>query len=176
MKPDALIVIDVQQALTKWHPDHEKELLTDIRRLLEACRHQGIPVLFIQHEEDEGEMKHGGDGWQIDEAVAPRAGEKIFGKKYSSAFRQTGLHEYLKSIGVQNLILCGMQTEYCVDATVKVAFELGYDVLIPDGGTSTFQNGPFTAADLVRFYQWRIWHQRFATVVPMDTLLAEIGE
>lgn len=174
MKPDALVVIDVQAGLVDAHPYHEEELIGNIQRLLAACRTRQIPVIYIQHDEEDGELIPGSDAWQIAAPIAPQPGEKIFEKHFSSAFRKTGLHEYLQSIGAQNIILCGMQTEYCVDATTKVAFELGYDVRIPVGGTSTYDNGLFTGADLVKFYQWYIWHKRFAAVVPMDVLIAEI--
>lgn len=177
MKPDALIVIDVQAGLLELHPYHEAALIANIQRLLAACRNNNIPVIYIQHEEDvEGGLVHGSDAWQVAAPIAPQASEKRFEKRYNSAFRHTGLHEYLQQIGAKNLILCGMQTEYCVDTTTKVAFELGYDVRIPADGTSTYDNKYFKAADLINFYQWDIWHDCFAQVVPVDALIASIQE
>jgi len=176
MKPDVMMVIDVQKALIDDHPYQESELLQNIGVLLSACREQRIPVIYVQHQEETGALVAGSDGWQIAAPIAPLPGEKTFDKKFNSAFRQTGLHEYLQQIGAHHLIICGMQTEYCVDTTVKVAFELGYDVDIPNGGTSTYDNKLFSAADLVKFYQWYIWHDRFAHVLSMEALLAEITE
>jgi len=175
MKPDALIVIDVQVGLINEHPYHENELIGIIQQLLAASRSHHVPVIYIQHEEsEEGGLVHGSDAWQIAQLIAPQTGEKTFEKQFSSAFRKTGLHEYLQSIGAKNIILCGMQTEYCVDATTKVAFELGYNVRIPVDGTTTYDNKLFSANDLIKFYQWYIWHNRFAQVVPVQELLADI--
>lgn len=175
MKPDVLIVIDVQKGLVNEHPYRENELIEIIQRLLEASRKNNVPVIYIQHEEnEEGGLVHGSDAWQIAQPVAPQPGEKIFEKQFNSAFRKTGLHEYLQSIEAKNIILCGMQTEYCVDVTTKVAFELGYDVRIPVEGTATYDNKLFSASDLVKFYQWYIWHNRYAQVVPVEALIADI--
>ena len=52
-------------------------------------------------------------------------GERIFEKCYNSAFKDTGLEEYLKEKKITDIILGGLQTEYCIDATCKSAFERG---------------------------------------------------
>lgn len=174
MKPDAMIVIDVQTALIEAHPYREEAFLGTLQTLLTACRRHGVPVIYIQHEEAGSELEHGTAGWRIAQAVAPAPGEKVFAKRFNSSFRQTGLHEHLQSMGAKRLILCGMQTEYCVDTTVKVAFELGYEVSVPEGGTDTFDNGSFKSEDLLAYYQRRIWHNELATVTPVETLLLAI--
>ncbi len=173
MKPDAMIVIDVQTMLVEHHPYHEEELISNIQKLLAACRRAGVPVIYVQH--DDEELAHGTPGWEIAAAIAPEAGETVFEKHYNSAFRGTGLHEHLQTLGARNLLICGMQTEYCVDTSVKVAFELGYSLTIPKGGTSTFDNKLFKGADLVTFYQYYIWNGAFAEIKPVETLLEEIG-
>jgi len=173
MKPDAMIVIDVQTALVEAHPYREETLVDTIQRLLAACRAEGIPVIYVQHGDED--LVSGTPGWEIAAAVAPRAGETVFEKHFNSAFRGTGLHGHLRGLGAKELLICGMQTEYCVDTSVKVAFELGYTVTVPRGGTGTFDNGLFTARDLTNFYENYIWEGAFARIAPVDTLLAEIG-
>ncbi|MDD3663437.1 MAG: cysteine hydrolase family protein [Candidatus Pacebacteria bacterium] len=172
MKPDALLVIDVQTALVEAKPYQKEQLLHNIRSLLAACRRTGIPVIYVQHNDEE--LVPGTAGWQVAAEIAPEAGEKQFEKQYSSAFRGTGLQQHLQSIKAQNLLICGMQTEYCVDTTIRVAFELGYNVTVPGGGTSTFDNWHFKADELIWYYENRIWDGRFAQVLPMKTILAEI--
>jgi len=63
--------------------------------------------------------------------MAPQNTDKIIDKKYNSVFGKTELHQYLQAIDASNIILCGMQTEYCIDATCKAAFEMDYNVTIP---------------------------------------------
>ncbi len=174
MKPDALIVIDVQKALVDDHPYQEETVLANIRNLIAACRSRGIPVVYVQHEEDEGGLVRDTEGWQVDNRIAPLAGDARFFKRYNSAFRGTGLHGHLQAIGAHNLLLCGMQTEYCVDTTCKVAFELGYNVTIPRGGTTTYDNRLFKAQDLIKYYEYFIWAGSLARTIPMDAALAEI--
>ncbi len=175
MKPDALIVIDVQKGLTDMHPYNEDQVIQNLRSLIAASRDAGIPVIYVQHEEEEeGGLVRGTDAWQFDERIAPLEGDARFYKRFNSAFRGTGLHAHLQAIGAKNLVLCGMQTEYCVDTSVKVAFELGYDVTLPRGGTTTFDNRLFKAQDLTKYYEYFIWTGSLARTVPMETLLADI--
>ncbi len=171
MKPDALLVVDMQTALVQENPWHVDALIHNIQQLLMVCRKRSIPVIYVRHHETEGDLMSGSEGWIIDKAVAPLPGEAIVEKVYNSAFRQTGLQEHLQSIGVHHLLICGMQTEYCIDTTVKVAFELGYQVTVPAGATSTFDNHGCKAEDIVAFYENAIWKDRFAKVVTVDTLI-----
>ena len=129
---DALIVIDVQQALVDGHPSKEDSFLVAVGAMIDACRRAGVPVLYVCHDGGAGdELERGTDGWRVHCAVAPQAGEIVVDKRFNSAFRQTGLHETLQSLGAKRIVMCGMQTEFCFDVSVKVAFELGYDVTVP---------------------------------------------
>ena len=68
-------------------------------------------------------------------------------------------------------MICGMQIEFCVDTSVKVAFELSYEVLIPSGATTTYDN-PFLSGDkIIAFYERMIWHEPLARVVSMEEAL-----
>ena len=175
MKPDALIVIDVQTALVALHPYEEDAFLARLRRLITACRRSKVPVIYVRHGEDVPEgLVPGTPGWQIDASIAPAPGEPVVDKRFSSAFRQTDLQARLNAMGAKNLILCGMQTEYCVDTTCRVAFELGYAPTIPQGCTTTFDDGLFTAKDMQTYYENLIWDGRFARVLPLEDVLAEI--
>ena len=72
-------------------------------------------------------------------------GEMIFDKTVNSPFRDTGLLEYLQSKGETELIATGLQTDYCMDATVKCGFEHGFKVYVPACTNSTFDNAFMTA-------------------------------
>ena len=61
-----------------------------------------------------------------------KSDEKVF-QKYNSIFKETDLKDYLDKEDIGRLVLCGMQTEYCVDASVKVGFEFDYKLVIPEG-------------------------------------------
>jgi len=174
MKPDALIVIDVQRELVGEHPYQATQLLERILALQTACRAKGIPVMFVQHTEDEGPLVHGEPTWHIESEIAPLPAEWVFEKHERSAFYQTGLDARLKALGAKKLLLCGMQTEYCVDSTTKAGFELGYSITIPQGCTTTYDNAILKASDIILFYERYIWNGHLATVEPLEQVLDSI--
>ena len=176
MKHTALLVIDVQQGLLNEHPHRADALLEDIKALQDRARANGTEVIFVRHHEDDPEGLYlGTPQWEISEQIAPLEGETIIEKHYSSAFKDTKLGEYLQKQKIQTMVVCGMQTEYCVDATVKGAFERGYKLFIPQGGTTTFDNSLADAGKLRSFYEQDIWNGRFADVIPMEQALAKLG-
>lgn len=177
MKNSALLIVDVQKALIAEHPYHERKLLQNIRRLIDLCRENDTEVIYVRHDSGEDdELGYGSDGWQIADEISPAKGEKIFDKKYNSAFKETELKEYLDSKQITNLILVGMQTEYCIDTSCKVAFEYGYHLIMPEGTTSTYDT-PFASAEALNdYYVNTIWKDRFAKVLPINEVEKKITE
>ena len=175
MKNTALLVVDVQTALVRSHPYKETEFIASIQELTDTARQHGMEVIFVRHDDGkDSELEYGTADWQIVPHVVPAPEEKIFDKRFSSAFRQTGLREYLESRGVKNIILCGMQTNFCIDTTCRVAFEFGYRVIIPRGATTTFDNSLSTAEKIVSYFENILWPGRFAEVKPLEEVLSMI--
>jgi len=77
--------------------------------------------------------------------------------------------------GINTLILVGMQTDYCIDTTCKVAFEYGYEVIIPRGANSTVDQGLMTGQQIHDYYVDKIWDKRFAQVVEMDEMMRKLN-
>lgn len=166
----ALLVIDIQTLLVEAKPFVIAECLKVWQEAIAVCREKGIEVIYIRHNDEE--LITGSRGWAIDKAVATQAGEKIFDKHYNSAFKETGLQAYLDSQEIEHVIMMGMATNYCVDTTVKVAFELGYHVSVIENATTTFDEEDMTADQLVKHYK-SIWNGRFAQVADLETILKE---
>lgn len=146
MKKLALLVIDVQNVLVYGKPFAIDEIISNIKTLLNISRENNVEVIYVQHNGKVGsEIEPNSDGWQIYEKIKPNPNEKIFFKNYNSAFKETNLHEYLKSKDINELIITGMQTDYCIDTTVKVAFEHGFQIIIPEKTNTTFANGDISA-------------------------------
>jgi nicotinamidase-related amidase len=176
MMKTALLVVDVQQGLIDGHPYRGAELLEEIGELIKRARASGTEVVFVRHnEDDESGLFPGSPAWQVHPTIAPAAGEKIFDKRFSSAFKDTGLDEYLKGRGIGALVVAGMQTEFCIDATIKSAFERGYKVYVPEGGSTTYDNALAPASKLVHFYERIMWNGRFADVVPLSEALNKLS-
>ena len=167
----ALIIIDMQQALMRMNPWEAETVLGNICRLREKCREKNIPVIYVRHDDGgSSALEKGTAGWRIVPELTPAEDERVFDKRFNSAFRFTGLHDHLQGMGVRKLILCGMQTEYCMDTTVKTAFERGYQVTVPRMTTTTFDNDLTDGGTLTRYYEDHIWAGRFADVVDLEAL------
>ena len=174
---DAMIVVDMQTALVAGHPWRQMQVVQNIRAFLQSCRKAGIPVIYVRHDGGKGdELERGADGWQIDAALTPQQGEVIFDKQYNSAFLGTGLAEYLNKAEIDHFILCGMQTEYCIDATCKAALEHGFTVTIAQSTTTTFDNEYMAAEQCCRYFEENIWNRRYANVLPFKNVLFELAQ
>ncbi len=172
MKNTALLVVDVQTALVLGKPFAREEVIGNIRILIEKSRENNVEVIYIQHNGKSGdELEPHSEGWQIFEDIKPNGNETVIRKNYNSAFKGTRLKEYLDGKGITQLIVTGMQTEYCIDSTCKVAFELGFEVIIPEKTNTTFNNGNISAKDLYEHYNYNIWNNRFAKVEKLQGVL-----
>ena len=114
MSRSALLVIDVQSALIA-SADRGAEVIVVIRDLIVRAREVGTPVVYLQHCHSTYEpMKKGASGWRIHPEVEPRPGELIIEKTASDGFHDTSLQSELDRLGATRLIVCGLQTEFCV--------------------------------------------------------------
>lgn len=133
MSKQALIVIDIQNeyfengALPLVNP---VEASLNAGKVIEHFRAKNLPIAHIQHVSANPELMpifvEGTNGVEIHENVKPLDGEKVFQKYYPNSFRETGLLEYLKENDVTEVIITGMMTHMCVDATTRAAFDFGY--------------------------------------------------
>jgi nicotinamidase-related amidase len=115
-----------------------EEALNHAARLLQLARDNGIPIFHIQHDGGEGSPYDlTSELGQIASEVAPQDGENIITKHLPNAFVQTPLDEYLRSRGIENVILAGFMTHMCVNSTAHGAFNLGYRPTIVAKATAT---------------------------------------
>lgn len=171
MPKEALLIVDVQTALIKANPYNKKNVIDNIKTLISISRESGKEVIYIRHNIDKNNDDIKDKEWQIYEEVTPDSNETIFNKRYNSAFYKTGLRQYLESKGIDTIILMGLQTEYCVDTTCKVAFEYGYKVIIPEETNTTFDNEYLAGRKMYELYNHKIWNKRFAHVIPVSEVI-----
>ena len=159
----ALLVIDVQQAMfNTMQPYRGAEVVARIGELLARAREAGAPVFFIQHDGGPGDdFGRDSPGFPFHPAVAPRPGEPVTVKRRNSGFYQTDLEAKLRAACIDALVICGLQTEYCVDATVRSAFERDLRVTIAADAHSTFDSELLPAATIIAHTQ-HIWNGRYA--------------
>ena len=167
-----LLVVDIQEgSLTEKEPVFESEhLIGVISKLVQQARSEGLPVAFVQHCGGPGDPDEPGtDGHPIHRAIAPQDGEVVVQKKTPDAFRDTGLEEQLKKLGADRLVICGLQTELCIDTTTRRAFSLGYDVTLVADAHSTW-DGPLPAKEKIDYHN-EVLGWVFAKVVKAEQAL-----
>lgn len=146
----ALLIIDIQHALCtgEWAAFDIERVVARINDVAAKARAAGIPVVLIQHEEDEGPLQFGTEGWQLDARLKTGPEDIRIRKTATDSFHRTGLEALLQSRGVSNLIVCGLQSEFCVDSTVRGALAHGYPVTLVADAHSTLDNGILSAAQI----------------------------
>ncbi len=149
MKP-ALLIVDVQTAICsgRWAAFDIERVVERIDGLAERARAAAVPAILIQHEEAEGPMQHGSPGWQLFERLTVQPDDIRLRKTAPDSFLRTGLHTLLQTLGVDRLVVCGLQSEFCIDSTVRGALAHGYPVTLVADAHSTLDNGVLTAAQI----------------------------
>ncbi|MDD5185559.1 MAG: cysteine hydrolase family protein [Paludibacter sp.] len=136
MKNTALLLIDLQNdyfeggTMTLVNAD---AAVRNARLVLEKFRMEGIPVIHVQHiakSPDATFFLPDTVGAQINKSVQPATMEKLIVKHFPNSFRETGLSDYLKEKEINTLVICGMMTHMCIDATTRAAKDLGFTCIL----------------------------------------------
>jgi nicotinamidase-related amidase len=143
MSTTALLVIDIQRGAfdgVRCPPiDRPAELVANASSLIAAARDAGSPVVFVQHcDEPDSPFEEGTPHWELHEQLVPNADEAVIKKYASSSFENTSLGETLQRLNIKDVILCGLQSEFCVRNTGNAALDLGYTVRVAQDGHSTW--------------------------------------
>ena len=139
----ALVIVDIQKDYFPGgaHPLVAPEAaVAAARSVLEAFRVSGDLVVHVRHVWDDEEatfMRPETEGVEIHPEVAPVQGELVITKEFPNSFRETALEDELHARGVDSLVLCGMMTSMCVDATVRAAVDLGFDTTVVHDACAT---------------------------------------
>ena len=130
----ALLVVDVQNGVVAQA--HERgAVVANVGSLVERARQEQVPVVWVQHSDDE--LERGSEAWRIVPELAPGEAEPLVEKHYGDSFEDTTLETVLSDLGVGRLVVAGAQTDECVRSTLHGAFVRGYDAtLVSDAHTT----------------------------------------
>lgn len=129
-----LLVVDVQAGVVQdaWEAPR---VIGNVARAVERARAGGVPVVWVQHADDE--LPTGSAAWQWVPELVPAEGEALIPKQFNSSFEQTTLDDELARLGATHIVLAGAATNWCIRATAYGALERGYDLtLIKDAHTT----------------------------------------
>jgi nicotinamidase-related amidase len=136
MADTALLIIDIQN---DYFPGGAMQLegagaaATNAALVLSGFRKEKRPIVHVRHlsvRPGATFFLPGTRGAEIHPSVQPLAGETVIEKNFPNAFRNTGLKEFLEKEQIKNLVVAGMMTHMCVDASVRHAADLGYRITL----------------------------------------------
>jgi nicotinamidase-related amidase len=152
MTRQALLVIDLQRGAFDGARcpviAGPQSLIDNAVRLVSSARESRTPVVFIRHCETEAgsPFEEGTAHGELHEALQPQPGDTLLKKYASSAFEGTDLAATLQTLGASELVVCGLQSEFCVSNTTRSALALGFAVVVAQDGHGTWPSGGETAA------------------------------
>jgi nicotinamidase-related amidase len=146
----AMLVIDVQEALCSgsYAAFEAAQVISRINAVARSARQNNVPVIYIQHEANDGLLAYGSDGWKLAEGLQAQPDDLYIRKHTPDSFHNTHLCARLKELGAEQLVICGLQSEFCVDTTTRRALALGYPVTLIADGHSTIDNDVLSAAQI----------------------------
>jgi nicotinamidase-related amidase len=139
----ALLLIDLQK---DYFPGGKMELEGSLKaveaakKILTHFRGKKRPIVHIQHlsvRPGATFFLPGTDGAEIHPQVQPLPSETVIQKAFPNSFRNTDLLDYLKKEEIRHLVLAGMMTHMCLEATVRAAFDLGFQCTVVHDACAT---------------------------------------
>lgn len=173
-----LLLIDLQRAIDhpSWGVRNNPHAEVQIGRLLAHWRSQGWPVWHVRHDstDPQSHYRPGQPGHEFKTVVAPVAGEPVIPKQTNSAFIGTDLEDRLRAAGHDTLVVAGVITNNSVEATVRMAGNLGFHTYLVADGCFTFArtdwNGTPRSAEDVHAMSLANLHAEYCTVITADEL------
>ena len=130
----ALLILDMQVGLFHGpeQPWQGQRVLANINRLIDAARVAQVPIFAARHTGPAGSpIAPGSAAWQLlPELGVDPARDRVFNKSRPSAFFNTDLRQWLQHAAIDELLIVGMKTQYCVDTNCRMAAEFGFKPLL----------------------------------------------
>ncbi|MFW9930295.1 MAG: cysteine hydrolase family protein [Candidatus Thorarchaeota archaeon] len=162
----ALLIIDVQVGLINFPKAslyEPEKVLNNIKMLIKKARESKVPVIYVQHQTrgKNSYLHKSSPNWLIHPEITPLKTDVIIHKRFNDSFKETELNSFLKENKIKKLFICGLQTEFCVDTTVRQAFSLDYDVVVVEDAHSTYDSDILKSHEIIAHHN-HIFNGRFA--------------
>ena len=139
----ALLLVDIQK---EYFPcgamplEGATEAACQARKLLACFRYNHLPAIFIQHvslDLEATSFRSGSPGVGLYSSIRPLPGEAVVRKRHPNSFRETNLLELLRTDEISRLVICGMMTHMCIDATTRAACDYGFECIVAADACAT---------------------------------------
>jgi nicotinamidase-related amidase len=140
----ALIVIDVQNGIDEsnyWGGNRNNSFAEEnIAYLIEYWKKKKMPIIFVKHDSisSHSPFYPGQSGNDFKEFIAPEANDVVISKSTANAFVNTSLEDELSLKGIKELVIVGFVTNNSVEATARMAGDLGYKTFVVSDATACF--------------------------------------
>lgn len=175
-----LVVIDMQRGFDALPRRNNPACEAHVAALQDAWRLAGWPLIMVRHDSKEARsvFRPGAPGNAFKPETAPRPGETVVSKSVHSAFIGTDLEARLRALACSSLVLAGIQTNYCVATTARMAGNLGFRTFVAGDACATFPqrllDGREADAQAAHDMALAELHGEFATVVATREILAVV--
>lgn len=154
-----------------------QQVVPKISQLIAICRDAGIPIFYTQAVREQSGIDlltkvhkilprsreerirkkpicvRGTWDAEIVDEIKPAPEDHVVVKRRDSAFHDTEIGVWMKSLGVDTLVFCGIDTSICVEASLRDAFNNGYDVILISDATASGSPKHFESTlEIVRDY------------------------
>jgi len=176
-----LLTVDVQAGFDQFSGRNNPRLEANVAALHAAWRAAGRPLIHVKHDSKEPRSVFRPElpGNTIKPEAAPAKGEAVVRKSVHSAFIGTDLEGRLRQMGARTLVILGIQTNYCVATTARMAGNLGYTTFVVGDACATFPqrllDGRTVDAQTAHDLALAELHGEFGTVVTTKDVLAALG-
>lgn len=129
-----LLVVDMQVDVMRkaWQAE---QAVANAARTVERAREAGVPVVWVQHADED--LPYGSPGWEWVRELVPATDELRIHKNFNSSFEQTALEDALARLGATHIVLAGASTNWCIRATAYGALDRGYDLTLVEDAHTT---------------------------------------
>ena len=178
----ALLVIDMQKgSFTALTPRHDTDgVVQRINLLTNAFRTNSLPVFFIQHDGTiSGDFVPHTTAWELLDDLNVEAGDILIAKYANDVFYRSDLQSQLEQCSVDELIISGCATDFCVEATIQSALSKDYKITVVEDGHTTGERPHLKAVQVIEHYNW-VWKNMIPTkgtvnVWPHQIILDELS-
>lgn len=178
----ALLVIDMQRgSFTALTPRHDTDgVIQRINLLAKAFRTHSLPVFFIQHDGTvAGNFVPHTTEWKLLNDLEVETNDILVNKYANDVSYRSDLQSQLEQCSVDELIISGCATDFCVEATIQSALSRDYKITVVEDGHTTGERPHLKAVQVIEHYNW-VWKNMIPTkgtvnVRPHQVILDELS-
>ncbi|MEL7001823.1 MAG: isochorismatase family protein [Bacteroidota bacterium] len=160
-----LLVIDMQKgSFTATTPRYDTEgVVRRINELAAIVRQRELPVFYIQHDgTGTGDFEKNARDWEILDELIVREEDILIDKYANDCFYRSNLQAKLSEAAIDELVITGCATDFCVESTIQSALSKDYTITVVEDGHTTADRPHMNTRQVIEHYNW-VWQNMIPT-------------